>query len=142
FTLGGEYLSQFGTKGTGKGEFSSPTGIAGDGKGNVWVLQGKTQLPVQKFNGKGEYLSQFTPEVPGTLFIPLGLALDPEGRLWFAGVEGSIAGFNAEGKYLSRFGSSGSGKGQLGNPRDLVIDLGGGFWITDSVNNRIQRWTF
>jgi sugar lactone lactonase YvrE len=37
FTSSGTYITQFGTTGTGNGQFDAPIGVAIDGSGNVWV---------------------------------------------------------------------------------------------------------
>jgi len=37
FTSAGAYLGQWGTAGSGPGQFLNPTGIATDSQGNVWV---------------------------------------------------------------------------------------------------------
>ena len=47
-----------GSVGSGNGQFSAPSEVAIDGAGNIWVVDiGNNR--VQKFNSKGEYLSQF-----------------------------------------------------------------------------------
>jgi tripartite motif-containing protein 71 len=39
FNLNGEYVAQFGTAGSGQGQFNFgwPMGIASDGNGNLWI---------------------------------------------------------------------------------------------------------
>jgi DNA-binding beta-propeller fold protein YncE len=37
FTSSGAYLTQWGTRGTGNGQFNRPYGVAVDGSGNVYV---------------------------------------------------------------------------------------------------------
>ena len=58
FNEKGEYLSQFGTKGSGNGQFSLPFDIAIDSKGNLWVADTGNNR-IQEFNEKGEYLTKF-----------------------------------------------------------------------------------
>jgi sugar lactone lactonase YvrE len=43
--------------------------------------------------------------------------------------------------YVSSFGSTGSGNGQLSHPADVAIDSKGNLWVADSTNNRVQEFT-
>lgn len=40
--------------------------------------------------------------------------------------------------YSSQFGSLGSGKGQLNNPKQIAIDSKGNTWVADEENNRVD----
>ena len=53
-----EYSSQFGSAGTGNGQFDYPAGIAVDPSGNIYVSDTGNNR-VQKFDSSGNYLSQF-----------------------------------------------------------------------------------
>jgi hypothetical protein len=54
-----------------------------------------------------------------------------------------IQEFNEKGEYTTQFGTKGSGAGQFNfsYPMGLTIDTKGDVWITDSNNNRIEKWT-
>ena len=58
FSPTGTFLRQFGSSGTGAGQFRRPTGIALDQSGNVWVLNTHGVL-AQKFSATGTYISGF-----------------------------------------------------------------------------------
>ena len=49
-----------------------------------------------------------------------------------------IVKFSSDGRYLTEWGTSGSGPGQFDNPHDLAIDAGGRVFVADRGNGRIQ----
>jgi tripartite motif-containing protein 71 len=82
FNSKGEYLSQFGSKGSGNGQFYSPLGIAIDSTGNLWVADNNYRF--QEFNSKGEYLTKFGTlgGGEGQFYNPADLAFDAAGNIW------------------------------------------------------------
>jgi secreted PhoX family phosphatase len=58
FNSNGVYQRQFGSAGTGTGQFRKPRAIAIDTSGNIWVAD---RGRVQEFNGNGVYPRQFIP---------------------------------------------------------------------------------
>jgi hypothetical protein len=47
--------------------------------------------------------------------------------------------FSATGKYITQFGSSGSGAGKFSGPLGIAV-AGGQAYVVDSGNNRVERW--
>ena len=130
----------FGSGGSGNGQFSEVAGIEIDASGNPWVVDPANER-VQKFNSKGEYVSQFNGGPEQWLAWPHGIEIDASGNLWIADTMNQrIAKFNSKGEYQSQFGEEGEGNGQLVYPFDLAIDSSGNFWVADTYNNRIQKF--
>jgi RHS repeat-associated protein len=78
------YFSQFGSSGSGKGQFSHPEGVVGAGDG-IWVADtGNNRL--EQFNYNHEYLAQYGSKGTGEgQFEGLSdLAADSSGNLWVA----------------------------------------------------------
>ncbi len=77
FDSAGNYLSQFGSQGSGEGASCSPIGEASESAGNINVMD-KDNHRIQKFDSAGNYLSQFGS--PGTgdgqFDDPSGVTLD------------------------------------------------------------------
>ncbi len=50
--------------------------------------------------------------------------------------------FNEKGEFITKFGAEGSGAGQFSfsYPIGMAIDSAGDAWVTDSSDNRIERW--
>ena len=52
------YLTQWGSQGSGDGQFMFPTGVAVDGDGDVYVAD-RDNNRIQKFTSSGGYLTQW-----------------------------------------------------------------------------------
>jgi DNA-binding beta-propeller fold protein YncE len=134
---------QFGSAGSGNGQFNGDYGLAVDPSGNVWVADSGNNR-VQKFSGAGVYQAQYLagPTPASAKFNkPKGVAVDPSsGVVWVADSGSSrIQRYNG-GTSWTIFGSSGTGLGQFRTPLGLDVDASGNIWIADSSNNRIQKF--
>jgi sugar lactone lactonase YvrE len=123
----------FGEPGSGNGQFTNVAGITVDSETNIWVADSGNNR-IQKFNSKGEYLSQFNIKCS-----PTGISNDTSGNLWIVCYE-RILKYNSKGESLSEVGSWGSGNGQVFMPYDVASDTAGNIWVADSGNNRIQKF--
>ena len=47
-----------------------------------------------------------------------------------------------EGAYLTQFGATGPGAGQLSEPQALTADAKGDLWVADTGNDRVEGWTW
>src|SRR5271166_651061 len=85
FNTNGLYVTQFGSSGSGNGQFSYPTGVAIDASGNIWVVDYGNNR-VEEFNSSGTFLSKFGSSGSGNgqFSIPIGIALDSSGNVWVA----------------------------------------------------------
>jgi streptogramin lyase len=140
FSTTGEYLGQFGSEGSGNGQFKQPVGIVIAG-GNVYVSDFSNDR-VEKFNEKGEYLGQFGSKGTGNGQFngPNGVAV-ADGVVYVVDEGNSrVEEFNEKGEYLGQFGSNGTGSGQFEEPWDIVTNSTGSVWVTDTVNDRVEKW--
>src|SRR5262245_21508471 len=55
FSASGTYLTQWGSRGIGNGQFTTPSGAAADALGNIYVPD-QSDARVQKFTNTGGYL--------------------------------------------------------------------------------------
>jgi DNA-binding beta-propeller fold protein YncE len=106
FTSAGTYLSQFGSLGSGNGQFDNPVGIAIDATGNIYVADTSNHR-IQKFTSTGTYLSQFGSygQGNGQFYNPQGIAIDAIGNICVADTYNNrIQTFTSAGTYITQVG--------------------------------------
>ncbi len=78
--------------------------------------------------------------VPGG-FNPCGVALDSSNNVYVTDdLNNRVVKFTARGTYLTQWGSSGSGNGQLENPQGIAVDKSNNVYVADSGNKRIEKF--
>ena len=77
----------------------------------------------------------------GDLDYPVGVATDGSGNVYVADRDNSrIQKFDANGTFLSAWGSAGSDDGQFNFPNGVATDGSGNVYVADGNNNRIQKF--
>lgn len=142
FSATGEYLSKFGSEGTGNGQFDAPSALAVS-EGEIYVVDtGNSRVEV--FSPSGTYLNQFgaSGTGQGQFNRPAGIAVNPNsGDLYVSDTNNyRLQEFTPAGKYLTEAGSYGTGKGQFHSPVGMAINAGGDLYIADIYNERVQEW--
>lgn len=138
----GIFLSEWGSEGSGPGQFQYPEGVAVDGSGNVFVADTQNTR-VQKFDNNGTFLTMWgSPgSGPGQFAYPAGVAVDGSGNVLVADAANDrIQTFDNNGGFLTVWGSQGSGPGELSGPIGIAVDLNGNVFVADSGNDRIQKF--
>lgn len=131
--------THFGSIGTGPGQFSGIAGSTSDSAGNFWIVDYGGNR-VEKFNSKGEYLSQISTY---TSFAS-DVGVSPEGNIWVtdAGTE-SVSEYSPTGTFIRKIGGEfGSGPGQFYHPEEIAISpTTGNIWVVDGGNHRVQEFS-
>ncbi len=151
------YTTQWGSRGSGNGQFDSPQGVAVDSPGNVYVADssGSISAPygnnrVEKFTSTGTYVTQFgcatgvcsVGSAPGQFFEPYGVAVDSSGNLYVADFGNSrVEKFTSTGTYVTQWGSYGFGPGQFDTPRGVAVDSSGNVYVTDYGGRGVEKFT-
>lgn len=83
---------------------------------------------------------------PMSMQSPMGIStgVDPTGRNVVLVTEGTadrVSVFSPAGALIRRIGTSGSGAGQLQEPRDAALDAFGRVYVADYLNNRVALFT-
>ena len=136
------YLTQWGSPGSGDGQFIGPSGVATDAAGNVYVADAGNER-IQKFTGTGTYLTQWgSPGAGNGQFNgPFGVATDAAGNVYVVDrFNHRIQKFTGTGTYLIQWGSFGSGDGEFNAPNGVATEASGNIYVVDSGNYRIQKF--
>jgi len=92
--------------------------------------------------GEEELITDFFEygEEEGNSVWPFGIAVDDERDRVYCSDEwkNTISVFDTGGNYITKFGATGSGDGELLRPAGLVVEKNGNIIVADSGNNRLQ----
>lgn len=105
FTKDGQFLSGWGSYGSGEGQFSTPWGIAIDNEGDIYVADWRNHR-VQKLSPDGKYLATFggPGSGEGELNYPASVAVDSDGDVYVADWGSNLLKiFDREGAFITHF---------------------------------------
>jgi YD repeat-containing protein len=155
---------QFGSSGSGGGQFEGPQHDAIDSHGNLWVTD-YSNMRIQEFSSSGTFMlavgwgvkdgkaeaetcttacrAGISGSGNGQFEGPFGIAVNQSsGNVYVADYAGSrVEEFSSTGGFVASFGSKGTGGGQFSSPEGVAVDSSGDVWISDSGNNRIQEFS-
>lgn len=140
FDLAGKFLTAFGQRGTGAGEFNFPTHIAADAAGNLYVTDSMNGR-VQVFDGAGTFQKEFgSPgDAPGFFSRPKGVAVDSLGHIYVVDANfDNVQIFDAQNRYLLAVGDAGAAPGQFWLPNGIAISRQNEILVADCYNKRVQ----
>ena len=138
FDSSGEFLLEWGTRGTNDGEFGHPTGIAIFGD-FVFVVDNKNHN-VQKFDLNGNFVSKWGSfgNDNGYFKSPRGITISEDSFVYVVDSGNArIQKFTFDGEYVSHFGQSGKRGGNFITPVDIAINSDK-IYVTDSTQNQIN----
>ncbi len=136
-------IFQFGSLGSGSGQFRMPHGIAVDSQGHVWVAD-EGNYRVQVFDSTGHFLFKVGSQGsgPGQIVGDMRGVTADLAHKWIYVVDargGFVDKFNESGTFMLRFGSIGTGNGQFEDGgRGVTVDGSGNVWVGDLGNFRAQ----
>lgn len=142
----GSQRLEFGTQGSGQGQFWFPNAVAVDQQGRIYVADSNNGR-VQYFSADGTYIGELGRGLgPGDLELPRGLAIDPQGRMYVVDIQHQDVAVYQTGDgapvSLGSFGSEGAADGQFEYPNGIALDGNGRLYITDKDNGRVQVWEY
>ena len=151
-TWGGDHapvqMDLIGTITGGSKPFGQVRGVALDKDGNLYAVDGVSSQ-VLKFDPTGKLLMQWGSQ--GTAdgqFVMSGLqgadttgfvALNSQGNVYVT-ENNRVQKFDGNGKFLTKWGTAGSGDGQFGLALAIAIDAQDNVYVVDINNNDIQKF--
>jgi sugar lactone lactonase YvrE len=139
-------LMEWGSSGSGNGQFSSPIGIARDSSGNVFVADTGNHR-IQKFDSDGNFINGWGSQGSGDgqFSSPQGIAVD--GTVVYVADTGNdrIQAFTIYGDFMSKLGGSGAGQGLFKKPVGVSVDYSDAIdpcslYVVDASDGRVQKF--
>ncbi len=148
FDANGNPITQFGSGGFEPGQFDEPVGIAVDSNGKVYVADTWNQR-IQTFLPSADGLT-FTPDRQWDAFSWFGqslenkpfIAVNSQGHVFVTDPDGyRVLEFSGSGELIRVWGDYGETPTTFGLPSGIAVAPDGRIWVTDSVFQRIMRFT-
>jgi len=150
FDSNGNFVSMWGSRGDGEGQFqnSSSKGWVGrmavDTQGNLYVIDANN-FRIQKFDGSGNYQTQWGVKGTGDgefSFAPFDIAVDAQDNIYVCESLSvhRVQKFDASGNFLLTWGTTGYKDGEFsGDGCTVAVDPAGNILAADS-SGRIQKF--
>ena len=135
FDKTGAFLTQWGSKGAGPGQFDIPHSVVVDAKGVVYVADRQNRR-VQLFDANGKYIKEW--KYAG---LPCGLYLSADQQMYLlTGYSGQILKLDVNGKAIAATGQPGKGLGEFGEAHYMSIGPNGEIYVADTVGVRLHKF--
>jgi DNA-binding beta-propeller fold protein YncE len=150
FSSTGAFIGEWGSYGSGHGQFGPIGGLATDAAGDVYVVDSSHDR-IEKFNSSGEFITSWgrAGSGPGEFrFLstqnpaePPGGGIAVAGEFVYVADSGNdrIERFNLDGGEAMEWGSKGEGPGQFNYPHGVAAN-GDEVVVADDDNDRIQKF--
>ena len=142
FDQTGQLKNTIGSRGSGDGQFSSPSGISI--KGDVLYVADTYKHRVQKLTSSGKFLHKFGQQGSGQgqFNCPLGVIIDSNNKLIVSDYRNhTIQIFNDNGGWLLTIDGHGSGNHSFESPCGLALDPQGNIHVAAHGSNTIKVFT-
>ena len=130
------FIGKWGSKGSGDGQFASPSGIAIDSSNDVFVLDTGNNR-VQKFSNNGTFITKWgsVGEGEGQFVAPTAIAIDPVGNIYVTDKNAPLKKFFSDGSLVKAW------NGPRRNTGGIAIDPAGKVVISFPDVHRIYTYT-
>jgi peptidylamidoglycolate lyase len=136
FDKDGKFQLEWGSKGSGPGQFNLVHSVTIDAQHRVYAAD-RNNNRVQVFDEKGTFIEEW-PNIRSAT----RLVVTNDNALWLAAAAGynRFAKFDLNGKLMTYWGMTGSAPGLMDNPHQFATDDAGNLFIADAWNNRLQKF--
>ena len=137
YNLAGVFQREWGSSGSGDGQFDYPIGIYVYGE-EIYVVDSGNHR-IQVFNTNGVFQRKWGSSGPGDeqFNSPYGITIYDNGVYVTHIYYDRVSVFNTAGAYQYQWGSSGSGDGEFDGPREIAIHNREAY-VVDTANDRVQ----
>ncbi len=138
------FVTKWGSKGSGDGQFNTPFGVAADSIGKNIFVSDTLNDRIQRFDSNGNFLGKWGSKGSGNFQFnqPTGISAK-NGNVYVADqLNYRILGFNQNGtSLLTKWGTQGSGNDQFLALRGIALAPSGAFiYVVDTSKNVIQKF--
>jgi sugar lactone lactonase YvrE len=134
FDKDGKFLTSWGGKGAGPGQFQVAHGIAIDAQDRLWVADRENQR-LQVFDQNGTYIKEV--KYAG---LPCSVEIGPKYMYMVNGFAGQLVQMDLEGKVLAVTGRPGKALGEFGEAHFLAVSPKDELFVADSVNGALVKF--
>ncbi len=126
-----------------KSKVDSFVSLKFDSNGFLWLLRGDCSVTKFDSNLSPIQTTQLKPElnlIYPSVFHPQDFDFDSKGNLYIVTFQNYIFKFSPNGKCLGSFGGCGATTGHLAWPNAISCGLDNCFYVSDSIDNRIEKF--
>jgi len=134
FDRTGKFVTSWGGKGNGPGQFQVAHGIVIDAKGLVWVMDRENQR-IQVFDQSGKYVREM--KYAG---LPCSIDIGKQYIYMVNGFAGQVVQMDLSGKVLAALGRPGKGPGEFGEAHFIAVSPKDEIFVADSVNGALVKF--
>jgi hypothetical protein len=136
FDRNGKYVTSWGVKGGGPGQFNLPHGIDVDRNRRVYVADAHNSR-IQVFDETGKFLDQWP-----NIWRPDFIMVSADQHLWVAaGATDMMLKYDLNGKLLEAWGTAGTAPGAFQDIHGFGVDDAGTFYTAEAAGGRAQKFT-
>lgn len=131
----GNFIKQWGSRGSEPGQFLVAHAIQIDDQDNIYVAD-RENFRIQIFDTEGNYQKELKFNA-----MVCALYLHDDGFIYMtSGFDGEWAKVDMDGNIIGTLGRPGTGNGEFGEGHFLVLDENDSVYIGDVINRRIQKF--
>jgi sugar lactone lactonase YvrE len=134
FDKDGRFITSWGGKGKGPGEFEVAHGIAIDAQDLIWVAD-RENSRIQVFDSNGGFVREMT-----YAGLPCSVDIGPEFVYMVNGFTGQVVQMDLQGKVLAALGRPGKALGEFGEAHFIAVSPKQELYVADSVNGALVKF--
>jgi DNA-binding beta-propeller fold protein YncE len=127
-----ELVTQWGSPGSGEGQFYEAMGLAIDSENNLYLADTHLNHRIQKFSSEGEFITSWGNygSGEGEFIGPQGSDVDDEGNVYVADfLNDRVQKFTSDGVFITQWSTTVAETWQISTPNSLAVDNNGSVYV-------------